>query len=157
MDRLTKVLLSLFGLGFLPIAPGTWGTAGAAVLAWLLPGGSAWPVGAAIVVVAASVLTVALGNRAERIAGKKDPGFVVQDEVAGYFVTVAALAKPAVGWLVVGFFVFRVMDILKPWPGRRLEKLPGGVGVLVDDLMAGLYGLGIVLLLREVTGWSGCW
>ena len=155
MDRLTRTLLSLFGLGFLPVAPGTWGTAGALLIAWLLPGGQLWPLCAAGVLVASSVLTVAFGQRAERLAGRKDPGFVVLDEVAGYLVTVAALAKPALGWLIAGFFVFRVLDVLKPWPGRRLEKLPGGVGVLVDDLAMGLYGLGALLLLRHLTGWSG--
>ncbi|MCK5380216.1 MAG: phosphatidylglycerophosphatase A, partial [Candidatus Latescibacteria bacterium] len=94
MDRIARFLLSLGGLGCLPHFPGTWGTAGAALIALALPGGAAWPVAAGVVFLAASVLTIALGPRAERIAGKKDPGFVVLDEVAGYFVTVAALGKP---------------------------------------------------------------
>jgi len=154
MDRLTRVLLSLFGLGFLPIAPGTWGTAGAAAIAFLLPA-EGWPLFAAAVFLAASAVTVALGHRAEHIAGGKDPGFVVTDEVAGYLVTVAALAKPGVGWLVIGFFVFRVLDIWKPWPGRCLEKLPAGWGVLLDDVVVGLYGLGLMIGLKHLTGWSG--
>ena len=70
MDRLTRALLSLFGLGFLPVAPGTWGTAGALLIAWLLPGGQLWPIFAAGVLVASSVLTVAFGQRAERLAGR---------------------------------------------------------------------------------------
>ena len=155
MDRLTKVALSFFGLGFLPIAPGTWGTAGALAVALALPAGPAWPIGAASIFVVACAATILLGRRAEAIGGKKDPGFVVTDEVAGYFVTVAALEKPEAGWLVVGFFVFRVFDILKPWPGRQLEKLPGGIGVLIDDVAVAVYGFAVMFALRALTGWSG--
>ena len=84
MDRLTRFLLSFGGLGLLPVAPGTWGTAGAALVAWLLPA-SGWPIWAGLVCATACLLTILLGKQAERIADGKDPGFVVLDEVAGYF------------------------------------------------------------------------
>jgi phosphatidylglycerophosphatase A len=155
MDRLTKVLLSFFGLGYMPVASGTWGTAGAVLLAVALPGGSLWPLAAGAALVVSSILTATLGNRAEKIAGKKDPGMVVTDEVAGYFVTIAWFTKPELGWLLVGFFVFRLFDVWKPWPVRRLERIGGGVGILLDDLAAGLYGLALIALLRVLTGWSG--
>lgn len=153
MDRLTRFLLSFGGLGLLPVAPGTWGTAGAALVAWLLPA-CGWPLWAGLVCATASLLTILLGKRAERLADGKDPGFIVMDEVAGYFVTLAALARPEPLRIVAAFFVFRLFDIWKPWPGRRLEKLPAGYGVLLDDLAAGLYGLAVMLLLDRIPGWS---
>lgn len=152
MDRLTRILLSLFGLGFLPLCPGTWGTAGAVAIAYLLPAGPAWPLAAAAVLLASSLSTIALGPRAERVSGRKDPGFVVLDEVAGYLVTVAALSKPDPVWLAAGFVLFRITDIVKPWPARRIERLPGGVGVLVDDLVAGLYALVAMVLMKLAAG-----
>ncbi len=155
MDRLTKVLLSFFGLGYAPFAMGTFGTAGALLLAWLLPAGNLWPVTAGAVLVLACLVTVTLGNRAERLAGGKDPGFVVTDEVAGYFVTIAWIPKPEIGYLLVGFFVFRLFDVWKPWLVRRLEAIGGGAGILLDDLMAGVFGLVVLTLLRLATGWSG--
>ena len=156
MDRLTKVLLSFFGLGYAPFASGTAGTAGAFLVAWLLlPAGDLWPVTAGAVFVLACLLTVILGNRAERLAGGKDPGFVVTDEVAGYFVTIAWIPKPEIGYLIAGFFVFRLFDVWKPWLVRKLEAIGGGVGILLDDLMAGIFGLVVLTLLRFATGWSG--
>ena len=123
MDRLTTVLLSLFGLGLSPFAPGTAGTAGAVVIAFLLPGGDAWLPACAGMILVSSALTIWLTPRAEKIGGGKDPGLIVQDEVAGYFVTICLLPQ-TVGWLLMGFLVFRVLDVVKPWPCRRLEKLP---------------------------------
>ena len=155
MDRLTKVLLSFFGLGYAPFASGSFGTAGAFVLAWLLPAGDLWPVTAGVVLMLSCLVTMTLGNRAERLAGGKDPGFVVTDEVAGYFVTIAWIPKPEIGYLLAGFFVFRLFDVWKPWLVRRLEAIGGGVGILLDDLMAGVFGLAVLTLLRFATGWSG--
>ena len=155
MDRLTKVLVSFFGLGYAPIASGTWGTAGAVLVAWLLPAGDLWPVTAGIVFALACLITAVLGGRAEGLAGKKDPGIVVTDEVAGYFVTIAWIGKPEIGYLLAGFFVFRVFDVWKPWPVRRLEAIGGGTGILLDDLAAGVYGLILLTVVRFATGWSG--
>ena len=155
MDRLTKVLLSFFGLGYAPFAMGTFGTAGAVLVAWLLPAGDLWPVTAGAVFVLACLLTAALGKRAERLAGGKDPGMVVTDEVAGYFVTIAWIPKPELGYLLAGFFVFRLFDVWKPWPVRRLEAIGGGVGILLDDLAAGVFGLVLLTVVRFATGWSG--
>ncbi len=154
MDRLTRWVLSFGGLGYAPLAPGTAGTAGAVAVAFLLPGGEAWLPAAAGVILLSSLLTIGLTPRAERLAGKKDPGLIVLDEVAGYFVTVLPFGG-APGWLLMGFLAFRVLDVAKPWPGRRFERLPGGVGVLLDDLLAGAYGLLFLLALRRLTGWSG--
>ena len=157
MGRTLRLLLvSYGGLGLLPLAPGTWGTLGAAATALALLLG--WP-GAADVwlevclvgVAAASVVTIALTPAVERDSGK-DPQVVVTDEVAGYFATLALVARPEPAHLAAAFFLFRLFDILKPWPGRRLESLPGGWGVLLDDVMAGIYGalilFGVDVLVR---------
>ena len=96
----------------------------------------------------------------ERYAGKKDPGIFVLDEVVGYLITVAWIAGPSPLTLVVGFFVFRFFDVFKPRLARRLERIPGGDGILLDDVVAGLYGLVLVmlparLLIDAPWNWTG--
>ena len=88
----------------------------------------------------------ALAPWAERRAGGKDPGFFVLDEVIGYLVTVLWSSGPSPLTLVVAFFVFRFFDVVKPWPVKRLERIPGGDGILLDDVAAGLLGLVFVML-----------
>jgi phosphatidylglycerophosphatase A len=153
---LRLILVSYGGLGLLPLAPGTWGTLGAAATAWavlaLFPQHAGhWLEICLACVVAASLLTVALTPSVERESGK-DPQVVVTDEVAGYFATVALVAHPEPAHLAAGFFVFRLFDIVKPWPGRWLERLPGGWGVLLDDVMAGVYGGLLLFAVDRVTG-----
>ena len=87
-----------------------------------------------------------LGEWAEQYAGKKDPGIFVLDEVIGYLLTVLWFQGPSLTTLVVAFFVFRFFDILKPPLARRAESLPGGDGILLDDVVAGLHGLVLVML-----------
>ncbi|MEN8126579.1 MAG: phosphatidylglycerophosphatase A [Planctomycetota bacterium] len=142
-------MTTCFGLGKLPIAPGTWGSLPPVVLYQVL--GYLYP--AAIVpvmvffIIAGSWVCVQYAPAVVAATGKKDPGMVVADEVAGQAITmlVIALLSPENICLtaVLGFVLFRLFDITKPWPCKRLEKLPHGVGILADDLMAGVYG-GIV-------------
>jgi len=88
-------------------------------------------------------------HRAERAIGAKDPGVIVIDEVAG--MTLSVLLLPlTVPVLAVAFVLFRVFDVLKPSPARQAQALPGGLGVMVDDLIAGLYALAIVAALRAL-------
>jgi phosphatidylglycerophosphatase A len=152
VDRLSRIVLSLFGLGLLPWFPGTWGTAGTAILVFLIPGGTLWPISIAVLAVVSSILTLRLTPGVERSSGKKDPGFIVLDEVAGYCVTVAALDKPDWWWLFAGFLLFRLTDIVKPWPAGGLQRLRGGIGVLVDDLVAGVYAFALLALLKALSG-----
>ena len=92
-------------------------------------------------------------DRTARLAGSKDPRHVVVDEIAGQLVTLAFLPlTPRV--LIAGFLVFRVLDVWKPWPADRLEGLPGGSGIMADDLMAGLYGN---LILQAIAAWRPAW
>ncbi len=155
MTRTQVLLATWFGCGFAPIVSGTFGTLGTLPLVVLLWWAGSWPLHlAAIVAVTALGLWAAEG--AERQWGKKDPGQVVIDEAAGTLVAsflVRPLSATLAGWaapLAAVFFLFRVTDIVKPWPARRLEALPGATGIMIDDLFAGLYAN---LLLQAGLWW----
>ena len=136
-DRIAHGLATGLGTGYGPIAPGTWGSLPGLALAWLVErrlGG--WGV-AGLAAIVALVGTWAADRTARRL-GEHDPGRIVVDEIAGQLVTLCFLpATPQV--LLAGFVLFRVLDVVKPWPASRLEDLPGGSGIMADDLMAGLY------------------
>jgi phosphatidylglycerophosphatase A len=123
------------GVGYIPFAPGTFGSA-AGLLIWALMPQAAVPQGIAILVL--FLLGAWSGTVAERHFGGVDPGPVVIDEVMGMLVT---LFMHPVGWpgAIAAFLLFRAFDILKPYPADRLERLPGGVGVMADDGMAAIY------------------
>jgi len=157
-----RLLTSCFGLGWLPLAPGTWGSLPPAIIFGLMcqVGASA---GLIMIVMAAMALAgsaVCLKFAPAIIAasGTADPRQIVADEIAGQAITFLAIAFTAVGTLsakqiwvtaVLGFLLFRVFDIAKFWPIHRLEKLPEGWGVLADDLMAGVYAaIVLVICLR---------
>jgi len=132
-------------LGFAPIAPGTVGSAAALpVWAFLRWTGTRWAEPIAILIL--FVAGVWSARVAERELGLEDPGPVVIDEVVGMLVTLMWLPLT---WPVaaVGFLAFRVFDIVKPYPAGRLEHLPGGWGIMADDVAAGVYGYACVRLL----------
>ncbi len=143
------MVATFFGVGRLKPGPGTWGSL-ATVILWALAS-SRIPVASrtwATIIAAAAVTAVGIpaATRVARASGRKDPQFVVVDEVAGQLV--ALIAVP-LAWktFLVGFILFRVFDMWKPFPIRRLERLPEGTGIVVDDLGAGLYALAIMHLL----------
>jgi phosphatidylglycerophosphatase A len=126
---------TVFGVGYAPIAPGTFGSAAGLLLWWLLSASATVQAAAIVVIFVAGAWG---GNVAERHFGRTDPGQVVIDEVMGMLITL--LLNP-VGWTgaLVGFLLFRVFDVIKPYPANRLEKLHGGIGVMADDAMAAVY------------------
>jgi len=146
----SELLTTCFGLGKLPFCPGTWGSLPPVVLYQVLryvPGEFyPWitPVVMAVLLIVFSWICVQYSPAVIEATGKKDPGLIVADEVAGQAVTMLIISLLWPGNIcnttVLGFALFRLFDITKPWPCRRLEKLPAGVGILADDLMAGLYG-----------------
>jgi phosphatidylglycerophosphatase A len=98
-------------------------------------------------VLAATAIGIPAATIVERESGREDPGFVVIDEVAGQWLTLA-FAPVEMGHALLGLALFRLFDITKPWPARRLESLHGGSGIVLDDLAAGLYGLLVMLVIR---------
>jgi phosphatidylglycerophosphatase A len=142
-------VLSVFGCGFGPLVPGTFGSLVGLALALLVPE-TAWTAGILGGVAVASALTVLLGPAAARAAGRKDPQQVVMDEVAGMMLALLLVPAPSPAEAACAFLLFRAFDILKPPPGRSLERLPGGWGILLDDLVAGLYAMAALWLVGEV-------
>lgn len=157
-------IVTLFGAGLVPVAPGTAGSLAAAAALFglyaLIGQGQAvsyglWQMCLVVVLLIFSVLTVALGGWADPLFGRKDPGSFVLDEAAGICLTWAALPVFAIGqevWVTLAVFVaFRVFDILKPWPAKQLERLSAGWGILMDDLAAGVYAnIACQILLRWI-------
>jgi phosphatidylglycerophosphatase A len=140
---------TLGGVGHAPIAPGTVASAITAVFLWLVPLG---PVGLGAFVVLVTLGGTWAAQEAERLLGRKDPGAIVIDEVAGMAISVVTLPLTA-GVLAAAFVLFRVFDVVKPYPANALQRLPGGVGVMIDDVVAGIYALLVLLALRALTGW----
>jgi len=151
LERLKELIVTFFYTGYSPFASGTAGSAGALVLALLVPTSVHFGAACVAIVLIALVLGVPLGKWAEKRYGKKDPGPFVLDEVAGYFVALFRINAGAPGWseLLVAFFVFRLFDVVKPPPGRRFESIPGGWGIMLDDIVAGLYTLMAVVVFRQ--------
>ena len=125
-------------LGYVPVAPGTFGSAaGLVVFAAVRWSGS--PALELAVIMLLFAVGVWSANAAERHFGGVDPAPVILDEVVGMLITLAFLPVNVTG-AVVGFLLFRLFDVVKPWPANRLEAVHGGLGVMADDAMAGVYG-----------------
>lgn len=150
MIRLGLVVASWFGCGYSRVAPGTVGSAAAIAIAWLAAerlGTPGWAFALlAVALVPAGVWAAGVAAAATQ---KEDPGVVVVDEVLGQWLTLGGAA--VIDWktLAGGFLLFRLFDIWKPWPVRKLESLAGGIGIVADDLMAGFYGA----LVLWLAGW----
>jgi len=140
-------------LGYVPVAPGTFGSAaGLVVFAAVRWSGS--PALELAVIILLFAVGVWSANAAERHFGGVDPAPVILDEVVGMLITLAFLPVNITG-AVVGFLLFRLFDVVKPWPANRLEAVHGGLGVMADDAMAGVYGNVAMRLLAVVlpAGW----
>jgi phosphatidylglycerophosphatase A len=142
------VLASVFGAGYAPVASGTVGSFVTVVAVWLLP---LTPLRIAVALVVVTLVGIWAGSRVERLLGKKDPGVIVIDEVAGMLLSVILLPR-TIPVLVTAFLLFRLFDIWKPFPARESQALTGGMGVMVDDLVAGVYALVLVLGARAFFG-----
>jgi len=157
--KIKRLLTSCFGLGLLPFAPGTWGSIPSAVIFALLCYFEVSAVAIlmimAVLVLAGSIVCVKYSPAIIAKTGRTDPGEIVADELAGQaaaflpisFIVATVLSGNQI-WIVIGanFLLFRFFDILKPWPIRKLEKLPAGWGILADDLLAGVYA-SVVLIV----------
>ena len=139
-------------VGYSPVAPGTAGSLLGFLIYWLLPSWPAWAWGGFAMIM--FFLGVPICTVGESIWGR-DAHRIVFDEIVGYWTTMFLLPK-MLGIAVLGFFIFRFMDVLKPFPAGRSQRLPGGWGVMMDDLIAGLYSSAVLhgVLLWRGQGWG---
>ena len=153
VTRLPLAFATVGGVGYVPFAPGTFGSA-AGLLVWWLLGPSALVQAVAIVVIFG--IGVWSGSVCERHFCRTDPGHVVIDEVVGMLMTLFLLP---VGWYgaLGGFFLFRLADVIKPFPANRFEELHGGLGVMADDAMAGFYANLALRVCIWLSGHLGIW
>jgi phosphatidylglycerophosphatase A len=144
------VVATFFGAGLLKPGPGTYGSV-AAVLLWFGvahfsdAGAVELAVGTAVAALAATLIGIPAATIAAREAGRKDPGFVVIDEVAGQWIALIGM-RPDWRHAALALLLFRLLDIWKPWPIRRLEQLPEGTGIMLDDVAAGALALAFGLV-----------
>jgi phosphatidylglycerophosphatase A len=135
-----NVLGTWFGCGYAPVAPGTAGSLGALAVAWVL---HRWlGFGTLHFAAMAGLLMIPAVWAAHMVAlraGRKDPGLVVVDEAVGQWITMAGMTTLTWKAWVAAFVLFRLFDVVKPPPVRQFERLPGGVGIVLDDVMAGVY------------------
>jgi phosphatidylglycerophosphatase A len=129
------MIASVFYIGYLPIAPGTIGSLAALIPYYFLCNNA---VLMAAVILAVTILGFMTTGRMEKMFGEKDPGEIVIDEFSGMLISLYRI-PPAMGYVVTGFILFRFFDIVKPKPIKNLEKLNGGLGIMSDDIMAGVY------------------
>jgi phosphatidylglycerophosphatase A len=158
-DRVAMFFATGFGSGLSPFAPGTAGTLVAAGILALLATTDLPPLATTLALaILATLGCLWIGSRVERVTAGKDPQCFVLDEFAGFYVAVAlpGNAWPSLTELVIAFLLFRLFDIIKPWPARRLQDLRGGLGIVIDDLIAGGYAwVGTAVardLLRQTAG-----
>ena len=138
MRRLGLLIATCGYIGFAPVAPGTVGSAAGVVFFYLIREvEAAWA--QPVLIVLLFVGGVWAASVAEQALGKTDPGPVVIDEVVGMLITLLWIPVTPLGALA-GFLIFRVLDVVKPWPSRQLESLHGGLGIMADDAMAAVYG-----------------
>lgn len=157
------------GVGYMPIAPGTWGSVvGVGIYLLLRQASEGWfgkngdfkwkvfPESShlifttllLIVAILISLIGIWAATRVERLQGSKDPGKIVIDEVAGQLITFLFIPFLSPWWVIAaGFFLFRAFDIWKPYPIRRLEALESGLGIMADDVLAGIYAAAVLSLL----------
>jgi phosphatidylglycerophosphatase A len=151
LSFLARLIATWFYCGYVPKGPGTAGSLGALLVAWPLVAWAGWNAQAFALLAAASLVpAIWAAGRMAQDTGSKDPQTVVVDEVVGQWIALAAV--PSLDdwecWLAA-FVLFRLFDIWKPWPVRSLEKIPGGAGIVLDDVGAGIYAALVLLVI----GW----
>lgn len=146
LGRAALFLASWFFTGLMPKAPGTVGTLAAIPMACAIHfSGAVYGGVCLLILILTAVMTSGLS---QKLMGRRDPSEIVIDEVAGYSVTLFLLP---LSWfnLILGFILFRLFDISKPFPIRRLEKIKGGLGVVLDDLLAGIYANLVLIMVKS--------
>lgn len=140
MTKVIKLLATGFGIGNLKPAPGTWGTFLALILAFFIP--VSW-----YFLLITSVLGIYICHRGEEILREHDSPRIVWDEMVGFWIAVYHLPTK---YFFLAFLLFRFFDIVKPFPINNLQKLPGGLGIMIDDIIAGVFSRLILLVLLSI-------
>jgi phosphatidylglycerophosphatase A len=137
--------IATWGVGYLPLMPGTFGSLVGIGVFLLL---KSWAV-QLVAIVLITWVGIWAASRTERVLALKDPGIVVVDEVAGQMIALIPVSVFGLGWvwIIVSFILFRLFDIFKPYPARRFEALRSGLGVMADDLVAGFYAALVVVMI----------
>ncbi len=146
-DYFIKVAATFFYVGYLPLVPGTFGSIAGLILYFFLKGNSLLYLAAVLLI---GFLGFVCSGRAEKIFATQDPKYVVIDEVTGMLISLAFLPYD-IKWVVIGFFLFRLLDTLKPFPASRFQRMHGSLGIMGDDIVAGIY-CNIVL---QIVFWLG--
>ena len=153
INHIARATASVFYIGFIPGAPGTYGSLAAAAALYFIGLCVDW-VHPAALLAGVGIITL-IGVPASSVAGRKagddDPSFVVIDEVAGQALTFFCIPFSVTN-IILGFVAFRAFDIFKPWPIRKLERLPHGVGIMADDLLAGVYACAVLHIILWIGG-----
>jgi phosphatidylglycerophosphatase A len=148
VKTLARILATWFGCGYFPKGPGTAGSIGALIVAWPMRHQPPWFFALLALIALAPAIWSATSTALQ--VGKKDPQIVVIDEVIGQWIALAGAAIYSPAAWIAAFLLFRTFDIWKPWPVRQLEKLPAGTGIVMDDVMAGIYAA----LVLYLAGWN---
>lgn len=150
MKRILQVIATFFYTGYLPLMPGTWASLVTTAAVYFIKPYWQAPVYIQIAaIVCIFFLGVPAAYAAEKHFNKKDPRHCVIDEVAGQMISLL-LIPHTIAFYAAGFFLFRVFDVLKPPPVSTAEKIPGGWGIMIDDVVAGLYALALLQLYRYI-------
>ncbi len=158
MKKFIVILSSCFGLGFIPIASGTFASLFAILPYYFLIAhlNNVHSLPFYLLIIAVfSLFAIWVSNKAEKIFNEKDSHKIVIDEVAGFFFAMVLLPPFSIGYIIATFFLFRIYDVWKPYPIRSSQNLKGGLGVVVDDLLAGFYAcftLHIFIFLKSLMG-----
>jgi len=146
LNRIARVIATWFYCGYFPVAPGTVGSLAAVAIAWALhalENVPAFAFGLMAIVLAGPGIWAA--GVTAKLEGRQDPGIVVVDEVVGQWLTIAGATSLNFRSWLLAFALFRIFDIWKPFPIRRLEQWPDGWGIVADDALAGIYGAAVML------------
>jgi len=150
-SKAARLIATWFGCGYSPFAPGTAGSLAALAIAWLLVHYAAWrPLWFLPLVLVLTFPAIWAADVVSRESHQKDPQFVVVDEVLGQWLALAGAHQLTLPSWVAAFLLFRLFDIWKPFPVRRLERLAGGLGIVSDDLMAGVYAAILLLVFANL-------
>ena len=150
MKWLIRLLATFFGLGYLPLASGTWGTVGGVLLYWVTDGRGWWV--RLLIFLIVFLLGIPVAEYADRSWGTHDNKRIVIDEVAGYLLGVLPFSF-TIERAIIGFILFRFFDITKIYPAGTVDKkVGGGAGVMLDDIVAGFYSLIVMFLIVKFAG-----